>query len=821
MAWKPLSERINQLPLILAGPILRRTESGSVTVWVALKESRTVELEIYNSSRQQLFTGSRRTVQLGTHLHVVAVTAKSPPSALLQPSEIYFYDLNFGNGQTLASPEVLTKEGAIEGIIYSSLLLKLPSFALPPTDLNRLRLIHASCRKPHAEGFDALATLDVMINATAADPYQRPHQLFLTGDQIYADDVADALLHSLTDAGNTLLGWEEELPSVNQKPQELKPGKRQDISEDECGFTSGEAKSHLFGLGEFYAMYLFAWSDVLWQNEFPSVGDKDENSYLKLFQKSLSDVRRGLANVPTYMMFDDHEITDDWYLIRRWCKQVIAKPLGRRVIQNGLLAYSLFQAWGNTPDEFEGSKPGKLLLDATAKLSAPDSNKETVNKEIAHLVGLPGDENEATLFLDDLKKYKQLSHEPLAPEDRRSWHGSLNWHYKIVGPSHQVIVLDSRTWREYLPTQDKEYSKDKDDTNSPGLLSKTAFKEQISDESLKTNAAVTIVVAPAPVIGVPAIENLQKDLSFPTCLKYKFDTEAWGLQPIAFERLLARLAAKKNHRVVFLSGDVHFGFATRLQYWAEQPFEVEDQNRLPQESDLLVAAQLTSSALKNETRKGWGISRTYNLHRIGYKFGVDRLPNPFKILGWNHKSKEELHIGIKSVLLGLPPAPGEPFPMKWAIEGNPALVDLTEEQEKYVDLQLTTPKGKKPDWRYRIDFILADHQNRPPFQPRQVNNPGTTANRKESLSQYVAMAQNQKTYADEWADGKEIVGLNNLGEITFEWSDGENKKSVIQQLWWQSEESEKNTKFAPLPMSKFVVSLRFNESDRYPRPELP
>jgi hypothetical protein len=116
---------------------------------------------------------------------------------------------------------------------------------------------------------------------------------------------------------------------------------------------------------------------------------------------------------------------------------------------------------------------------------------------------------------------------------------------------------------------------------------------------------------------------------------------------------------------------------------------------------------------------------------------------------------------------------------------------------------------------------LADHKNRPSFKPREVNNPGTTANPKESLSQYVAMAQNQKTYADKWADGKEIVGLNNIGEITFEWSDGEDKKSVIQQLWWQSEEPEKNTSFAPLPMSKFIVSLRFDESDRYPRPELP
>ena len=35
MGWTPLRERINELPLVLAGPILRRTEPDSVTVWVA------------------------------------------------------------------------------------------------------------------------------------------------------------------------------------------------------------------------------------------------------------------------------------------------------------------------------------------------------------------------------------------------------------------------------------------------------------------------------------------------------------------------------------------------------------------------------------------------------------------------------------------------------------------------------------------------------------------------------------------------------------------------------------------------------------------
>ena len=48
MSWTPLAERFSSLPLILAGPMLRRTELRAVTVWLALKEARIVTLCIYS-----------------------------------------------------------------------------------------------------------------------------------------------------------------------------------------------------------------------------------------------------------------------------------------------------------------------------------------------------------------------------------------------------------------------------------------------------------------------------------------------------------------------------------------------------------------------------------------------------------------------------------------------------------------------------------------------------------------------------------------------------------------------------------------------------
>ena len=222
MSWTPLRERINTLPLILAGPILRSTQPNAVTVWVALKESCNVTLEIFDTRNNLLITGSRKTIQLGINLHVVAVTASSISNVLLS-GENYLYNLDFGNSKKLNYPGILNAKGSID-IAYPPYYL--PSFALPPKDLNELRILHGSCRKLHGENLDALAALDKMIReALAQDPKKRPHQLFLTGDQIYVDDVADCLLFMLMDASKTLLGWSESLPDV-KNIEELLPGKR-------------------------------------------------------------------------------------------------------------------------------------------------------------------------------------------------------------------------------------------------------------------------------------------------------------------------------------------------------------------------------------------------------------------------------------------------------------------------------------------------------------------------------------------------------------------------------------------------------------------
>src|SRR5437763_1201023 len=61
-------------------------------------------------------------------------------------------------------------------------------------------------QRPHANTPDAMVFIDDLIQDTRTDPLKRPHQLFLSGDQIYADDVATVLLEMLNPVGNELTG---------------------------------------------------------------------------------------------------------------------------------------------------------------------------------------------------------------------------------------------------------------------------------------------------------------------------------------------------------------------------------------------------------------------------------------------------------------------------------------------------------------------------------------------------------------------------------------------------------------------------------------
>ncbi|MEW6496786.1 MAG: PhoD-like phosphatase [Cyanobacteriota bacterium] len=817
----PFRDRIEHLPLLIAGPILRRTQNDAVTVWVALKAHRQVTLKVYatedngSTLKTLLFEGSRSTVPLGKHIHIVAVTAHAISSQQLESGQIYAYDLSFGTQEQTLIQALTTK--LIPQATVSYFEHQLPTFALPPEDLNNLRLAHGSCRKLHGGGPDAVPMLDDLIGYSAQDPNARLHQLFFTGDQIYGDDVADPLLWVATEIGDILLAWEEKLPfSLTpkgyeyKKPSELKPGKRTDIAKDYAGFTAmlidspEEAKSHLFSLGEYFAIYLLVWSPILWPDDFPQGNQIHEDSkqargwdeevrHLKDCISQMGKVRRALANVPTYMIFDDHDISDDWYLNRAWCTSVLSKPLGRRAVQNGMLAYAVFQAWGNTPDQFQEGQPGDNLLQAAISWSASAGTDESASQDIAKYLGIPELEPET-----GLPKFKLDEDVLILDRDYSDQAIPIAWHYTVRSYKHEVIVLDTRTWRGYPPSA-------KGDIAPPRLLCPTAFKQQLQDplefsDRLKQTGNLdieaTFVILPTNLVSLQIIDVVQR-LELEKGNVFNSDVgDAWNLNEVALSRLLTELFQRRQV-VVVLSGDIHYGATIRLSYWFN-PHAEEIENRgqagqgsgsteiseqaspLPQKTSPLssqcpipsnagVLAQLTASAFKN------GELKTYLIHTKAKSLAPEA---PQDWAGWNNPPQlMEIQITPEKVRMLEVEVPTT-GPVVRQIRGRCGNWEIAWEIaiKNYQSL---------PDWQYHIEWIKREKATVAPWIKQQVSSAPSNHNSTgwlTTVGNWLSML-----WRNSWLqEGKEVIGRNNFGVVSLKWSpNNEVTKAVIQDLYWQ------------------------------------
>jgi hypothetical protein len=785
MQWE-LSGRLSGLPLVLAGPVLRSVTPKSVTVWVVLKTAASVKLTIKDESGAALGNGTLPTIAVGQNLHIAAVTAK--PDKDLTEGVIYQYDLVFAAGTASSSlSKNLASATNFAAITYGS--YKLPTFVLPPKDPSKVRLFFGSCRKPHGDGADALALLDPLIQQTASNAPNRPHQLLLGGDQIYADDVAELLLLLLTDAGETLLGWNETISGINKTAKALPPYFRTKPLQD-AGFTSVDTRCHLMSLSEYLAMYLFVWSDVLWPLDstgkslaLPTPTDlatlvgaagitdpvaKDyanrgsnvlsDAGDLTTFYSTVATVRRVLANIPTYMICDDHEITDDWNMTLGFCRKVYSSDLGRRVVQNGLTAYALCQHWGNAPDQFDQSNSalagGRLLtfLDHV-NASTYGANDPQIQTYLGiHAWNLQQNHTDNGVFHDSL---------------------SLTYNYVINTLGYVVIVTDTRTWRSYPDG----------DNTSPTLLPLDQLAAQISSAPPVTADQALLVVITTNAPETEALRTLTRSPFLSTHgSSIAMDDphpdlfESWEVPSLPFDRLLARLTDKlpldakgrRHGSVILLSGDVHYGFASRLKLNAVKRI---DDGAKPQAA-VAVFAQFVSSALKNESGK------TRDMHREGYKWSAPAMGVPPQSNG----GYVEGYVGYDSVTNAqfalnrgnwLPVKNRGSFPLGMAafdVWGDKTTFDASM-------LKLSVV----PDYRFRLDYRSAgvtgvQLQNPPAIPPV---GPGATADQRRQAALYYNQATNfYRASTTNSSQAQDIVGVNNISEVTFHWDPNDSLKSV-------------------------------------------
>ena len=247
----------------------------------------------------------------------------------------------------------------------------------------------------------------------------------------------------------------------SKKPIQLQPGTRSDIARDFGGFTamlvnqSEKSKSHLFGLGEYCAMYLLVWSPILWCARFPKgkdicpnykqakVWDK-EVVELEGFARNLWRVRRALANIPTYMICDDHDVSDDFYLNREWCYRVLGATAGSAGGAECFAGLCCVSGLGKYAAQFDREKPGDKLLKAAEKWSASAGTDVSVWEKAASYLGIPRLDPKT-----NLPKLKLDEDVFILDRDCEGVSEVLNWHFTVRSFKHEVIVLDTRTWRGY------------------------------------------------------------------------------------------------------------------------------------------------------------------------------------------------------------------------------------------------------------------------------------------------------------------------------------------------------------------------------------
>ena len=257
-----------------------------------------------------------KTVRIGEQLHLGLVSARLPPASgrVFQSDRLYSYDVTItGASQARTDLAGLGLLGAhtVSGVECGPLGYAdrmLPCFALPPTELADLRLAYGSCRRPGYDDGDALAWMDEYLNERFDDPRGRIHQLFLGGDQIYADDVDSLMMLRTAQLGVELFGTDGGVPrervKVNQVlrrpptpqpdpadpnaaytpetaqetaaagdlpagPPQFPIGDRLRLTTVSGQLTSVDGANHLISLGEFAAAYVLAWSPACWGDEVP------------------------------------------------------------------------------------------------------------------------------------------------------------------------------------------------------------------------------------------------------------------------------------------------------------------------------------------------------------------------------------------------------------------------------------------------------------------------------------------------------------------------------------------------------------------------
>ncbi|MEU8898874.1 alkaline phosphatase D family protein [Nocardia sp. NPDC048505] len=310
--------------------------------------------------------------------------------------------------------------------------------------------------------------------------------------------------------------------------------------------------------------------------------------YAELYHESWSDpeIRWLMSTTPTSMIFDDHDVRDDWNTSRTWRAQMAEKPWWRGRIRAGLASYWVYQHLGNLgPDELERD-------DLYREISKAGTDVQELLEDFAE---------RADKEVDGRKPFR--------------------WSYRRDFGRVRLLVIDTRSGRildgERLMVGDEEF--DWIEANAAGDVDHLLIGSSLP--WLMPHAVSHLQSLNERAASLPGLRGRLGET-----LRQVADLEHWPAFRASFERL-ARLifrlgtAADAPSTICVLSGDVHHSYAARAEY------------REPTKSEVL---QLVCSPVHNDPPRrfhvlfalSWARPLAAALRRLADRRGIS--PDPVR-----------------------------------------------------------------------------------------------------------------------------------------------------------------------------------------------
>ncbi|MDQ0921653.1 hypothetical protein QF038_000161 [Pseudarthrobacter sp. W1I19] len=377
-----------------------------------------------------------------------------------------------------------------------------PELAFPPPVIatlkpgKPLRLAYGSCRTsvPHDEsgnrshGVDALRAYAVKMISGSGEPW--PDLVAFLGDQVYADSTSEQMQEFIKARRNIKAPPGEELKDFE----------------------------------EYAHLYYLAWSDPA-------------NRWL-------------LSTVPSAMIFDDHDIRDDWNASRSWRDAMQHVPWWGGRIKAGLASYWVYQHLGNLSPQERAADPLWRKVVAHRNRRGHGLRPEA------------GPDSTTELDLSaELDAFAERANQDPA---------SYRWSFCRDFGDTRLIVVDSRAARNLAP----DHRALLDDAEMEWL-----------DERMQGGFRHLLVATSLPFLlpmGLHHLESWDEAVSEGAWgklaarvgekLRQAADLEHWAAFQNSFQRMAAIAAEVADGKrgpapetVTFLSGDVHFSYVSEVE----------------------------------------------------------------------------------------------------------------------------------------------------------------------------------------------------------------------------------------------------------------